>query len=165
MALSEKAEDVDEVDEVEEERSTVSVRSRCERRIKKKKKGERERERELWRKRVASSTFQLKLIRFVGGAAATAATLVGVSQVCVCVCVCVWVYVCVYVRRLMNGKKKSRRKRRTKRKIGCCWRSRPGPPISSHLLRSLLRLPVSLERNDFFSSDFTVDSSLEASDG
>ena len=49
----------------------------------------------------------------------------------------------------MNAKKKS--KRRTKRKIGCCWRSRPDPPISSHLLRSLLRLPVSLERNQFFS--------------
>ena len=46
MALSEKVEDVDEVDEVEEERSTVSVRSRCERRIKKKKRKERERERE-----------------------------------------------------------------------------------------------------------------------
>ena len=108
---------------------------------------------------MASSTFQLELIRFDGGAARTAATLVGVSQVCVCVCVCV----CACVRRLMKAKKKS--KRRTKRKIGCCWRARPGPPISSHLLRSLLRLPVSLERNDFFSSDFTVDSSLEASDG
>ena len=91
---------------------------------------------------MASSTFQLELIRFDGGAARTAATLVGVSQVCVCVCVC------VCVRRLMNAKKKS--KRRTKRKIGCCWRSRPDPPISSHLLRSLLRLPVSLERNQFF---------------